>query len=154
MRSFKQLLVEVLASLGGIGSASIGGLPGIPRSREEEQTIWVDWGGSHLNFPEIQQSQQAFKQGAYDRAYEFLRRAQKSIKVETSTFRAQLFNNLAVSAYNLSERVDDMTTRQRLLNKAQDDITRAASITTSSLELSDAVRHNLAIIGRKRQHRE
>ena len=152
MRFLKKLLVELLTSLGGIGTSSIGGLPGTPRSREEEKkTIWVDWGGSHLTIPELKRSQEAFKQGAYDQAYEHLGIAQESIKIETPTFKAQLLNNRAVSAYELSWQVDDVNRRQVLQNEAQDYITRAATkIETFPQELSDAIMHNLTRIGRKR----
>jgi hypothetical protein len=153
MHSLKRILITFLLSPSGIGAASIGGLPGTPRSREEEETIWVDWGGSHLTVPELQQSQEAFKQGAYDRAYESLRRVLESVKVETPAFNAQLLNNLAVSAYKFSQQVDDASRRQMLQNEAKDCITRAAGIQTFSLELSDAVRQNLTITSGRRQHR-
>ena len=154
MGALKKLLIDVLASLSGIGTASIGGLPGITRGQEEEETVWVPWGGSHLAIPELRQSQEAFKQGAYDRAYKSLRRIPESVRVETPTFKAQLLNNCAVSAYRFSQQVDDVNRRQALQNEAQDYITRAAAIPTFSSELSDAVKRNLTIIGRKRQHRE
>jgi len=154
MHSLKQLLIELAASFVGVGTASIGGLPGTPRGREEEETIWIPWGGFHLTIPELWQSQEAFKQGAYDRAYESLRGIPESVRVETPAFKAQLLNNRAVSAYRFSQQVGDVNKRQMLQNEAQDHITRAAGIETFSSELSEAVKRNLTIIGRERCLRE
>jgi hypothetical protein len=135
MGSLKRILIELVASFGGIGTASTGGLPGTPTDREEKETIWLDWGGSHLDIPEIKQSQQAFEQGDSARAYKHLCKALESPEPKPSLFEAQLFNNLAVSAYNSG-----------LIAEAQGYITRAAEVETGSQELSDAIVDNKAII--------
>jgi hypothetical protein len=154
MCSFERILVSLLSALGGIGVASIGGLPGAPKGRtEEEKPIWVPWGGRHLKIPEIELSEQAFERGAYGEAYEslcgVLSVSQGQIEAE-APFEAQLYNNLAVSAHELSQRVDEASTRQLLGIEARDYIDYAAQIPTSSRELSHAIRRNLDLISRVR----
>jgi len=155
MRSLKQVLVGLLVSLSGVGTASIGGLPGVPKPKTqvEEKVCWVNWGGSHLSVPEVHESQQAFEQGADDQAHRSLCKVRGSMKqgriVETTTFEIQLHNNLAVSALNCSQHVDDARKQQRLRNLARGYISRAAQRRTSSLELSDAVKQNLDLINRE-----
>jgi hypothetical protein len=153
MCSFEWILVSLLSALGGIGVASIGGLPGAPKGRTEEGgLIWVPWGGRHLKIPEIEPSQRAFDQGAYDHAYRSLRKVRRSIKQgcisETPIFEIQLYNNLAVSAHRLSQLADDARKQQRLRNLARYYITCAAQIPTSSRELSRAIRRNIDLIDR------
>ena len=156
MSSLNQLVVGILASLSGICLASIGGLPGVPKGRtKEEKASWIDWGGSHLNIPEILQSQQAFEAGMPKQAFKSLSKARREIKqgrikvVETPAFSAQLNNNLAVSAHNLSQRTNVLS-KPRLQSVAQRCIIHAAQVPTPSLEIKDTIAHNLKVIVRKR----
>jgi hypothetical protein len=151
--ALKRMLFGLLSPLSGIGAASLGGLPGVPKGRtEEEQPIWVHWGGRHLKIPEIWASEQAFERGAYGEAYDSLRRVrvyvrQGQIKAK-ALFRAQLLNNLAVSAHKVSQRVDEASTRQFFRIRARYYISHAAQIPTSSWELSHAIRRNMDLIDR------
>jgi Flp pilus assembly protein TadD len=137
MHSLKRVLVEFVVLFSGVGIASIGGLPGVPRSRSraERETIWVDWGGSQLSIPEIKQSQLAFEKAAFDEAYKALGKVQDIGEPKTPSFDAQVLNNLAVSAYS-SGRVE----------QARDYMILAAQIETVPQELSDAIAHNLDLI--------
>jgi len=138
MGFIRRILVGLLSSLGGIGLASMGGLPGVSgrQMEKDEEPIWADWGGSVLDIPEIRLSQQAFEGRALDQAYEFLIQAQQGIETQSPTFEAQLLNNLAVSACGLG-----------LHNEASEYIRSAAQIETNSWEIFNIVRCNLDLFG-------
>jgi hypothetical protein len=149
--ALKRILIGLLSPLGGIGAASIGGLPGAPKGQtEEEKPIWVPWGGRHLRIPGIEPSERAFERGAYGEAYRSLRRVRACVRqgqIEArAPFRAQLYNNLAVSAHKRSQAVDDTVMQQRLRSAARYYINHAAQIPTSSWELAHAIRRNHDLI--------
>jgi hypothetical protein len=134
----KRMFIGLLGSLGGVGTASIGGLSGMDKGElDEEGALWIDWGGSLLDIPEILQIQQAFEVGARDQeVYESLIQAQQKFNVPDPSLEAQFLNNLAVSAYDLG--LDD---------EARSLIRSAAQIETDSWEVSETILHNLDLFG-------
>jgi hypothetical protein len=112
----------------------------------------VPWGGRHLKIPEIWASERAFERGAYGEAYKSLRRARTCVRRgqigAKAPFKAQLYNNLAVSAHKHSQVVGDAVRQHRLQSLARCYINDAAQISTSSWELSHAIRRNLDLISR------
>jgi hypothetical protein len=151
--TLRRMLIGLLSSLSGIGTAAIGGLPGPPKPRRKgAKLIWISWGGRHRKIHGTMLSQQAFSRRAYREAYDSLDRLRGciirgQIKVEAK-FKAQLYNNLAVSAHELSQCVDDASEEQRLRIKAWAYIKRAARIPISSREISAAIRHNRSLMWR------
>jgi len=158
MRSFIKIALEVFASLGGIGGASIGALPGIQKDGHnyskkqqlEEQVQWLPWGGSHLEINEVKASQDAFEHGRWKEALESLEAVY--VEHQSSAFYAQLLNNKAVAAYKLSGQVIGEE-KANLLNKAEEWIIEAIKRAPSNIEeLLDTLEHNLRLIRRGKNY--
>jgi hypothetical protein len=152
MAHLKRLLIGILTSIGGVGGASIGGLPGPtqgPRSREAK---WIDWGGSHRNIPNVMQSQRAYDNGNHKEAFKHLKRVRREVERGGSPgnpgFRAQLNNNLAVCAHNCGQQALFQPRRDRWEGLARQYIARAVEIRTSSREISNIVGNNHRVIAR------
>mgnify|MGYP006987950847 FL=1 len=150
MASLKRMLMGLLTSIGGMGTASIGGLPGPTKRREDFKAKWIDWGGSHRGIPKVMQSQQAHNDGAHRQAFGHLQKVRKDVErgrsPATPAFQAQLNNNLAVCAHECGEQAVSSLRRQRWQGIAKQCITRASEISTSSFEISETVSHNHQVI--------
>ena len=141
MASLGKMVLRVLGSLAGIGTASIGGLPGIPRGDQSppESLKWVPWGGSQLHEKAFKDSQEAFYWENYQDAYETLTKALKQggllAKIQTADERAQLYNNLAVLLANLGR-----------FDEAYEYIEKAMQEHPTLEEVIDAVEANRVVI--------
>ena len=141
MASLGKMVLRVLGSLAGIGTASIGGLPGIPRMDRypPESLEWVPWGGSQLDEKAFEDSQEAFEQKNYQNAYNTLTKALEQegllAKIQTADERAQLYNNMAVLLANLGR-----------FDEAYEYIEKAMHENPTIEEVIDALKNNRVII--------
>ena len=138
MANFGKMLLQVLSSFAGIGTASISGLPGIPEW-DPHSLVWVPWGGSQLDEKAFEDSQEAFEQKNYQNAYNTLTKALEQegllAKIQTADERAQLYNNMAVLLANLGR-----------FDEAYEYIEKAMHENPTIEEVIDALKNNRVII--------